>query len=86
MLRLAGEIGDGVMPWLCNPSYIRDLVVPAVRKGRERSGQTLAGFEIVAAVPGALTHDVAGAYEAIRGELLTYFSLPFYRTMLENSG
>jgi len=60
MLRLAGEIGDGVMPWLCNPSYIRDLVVPAVRKGRERSGQTLAGFEIVAAVPGALTHDCVG--------------------------
>ena len=86
MLRLAGEIGDGVMLWLCNPSYIRDVVVPAVREGRERAGRTLEGFEIVAAVPGALTDDVAGAYGSIRGELLTYFSLPFYRTMLERSG
>jgi alkanesulfonate monooxygenase SsuD/methylene tetrahydromethanopterin reductase-like flavin-dependent oxidoreductase (luciferase family) len=86
MLRLAGEIGDGVMLWLCNPSYIRDVAVPAIREGRERSGQTLEDFEIVAAVPGALTDDVAGTYEAIRGELFTYFSLPFYRTMLESSG
>jgi probable F420-dependent oxidoreductase len=86
MLRLAGEIGDGVMLWLCNPSYIRDVVVPAVREGRERGGQTMDGFEIVAAVPGALTDDPASAYTAIRGELLTYFSLPFYRTMLERSG
>ena len=30
-LRLAGEIGDGVMLWLCNPSYVRDVVMPAVR-------------------------------------------------------
>jgi F420-dependent oxidoreductase-like protein len=86
MLRLAGEIGDGVMLWLCNPSYIRDVVVPAVREGRERAGHTLTGFEIVAAVPAALTDDPDSAYDAIRSELLTYFSLPFYRTMLEGSG
>lgn len=86
MLRLAGEIGDGVMLWLCNPNYIRDVVVPAVREGRERAGRTLEGFEIVAAVPGALTEEPADAYAAIRGELQTYFSLPFYRTMLERSG
>jgi alkanesulfonate monooxygenase SsuD/methylene tetrahydromethanopterin reductase-like flavin-dependent oxidoreductase (luciferase family) len=86
MLRLAGEIGDGVMLWLCNPSYIRDVVVPAMREGRERAGKPIEGFEIVAAVPAAHTDDPAVAYEAIRGELFTYFSLPFYRTMLERSG
>jgi F420-dependent oxidoreductase-like protein len=86
MLRLAGEIGDGVMLWLCNPTYIRDVVVPAVREGRELAGKPATGFEIVAAVPAALTDDPRTAHEAIRGELLTYFSLPFYRTMLERSG
>jgi alkanesulfonate monooxygenase SsuD/methylene tetrahydromethanopterin reductase-like flavin-dependent oxidoreductase (luciferase family) len=86
MLQLAGEIGDGVMLWLCNPNYIRDVVLPAVRTGRERAGRTMEGFEVVAAVPGALTDDPDGAYAAIRGELLTYFSLPFYRTMLKGSG
>jgi alkanesulfonate monooxygenase SsuD/methylene tetrahydromethanopterin reductase-like flavin-dependent oxidoreductase (luciferase family) len=86
MLSLAGEIGDGVMLWLCNPTYIREVVMPAVREGRERAGKSLEGFEVVAAVPAAATDDVAGAYHAIRGELLTYFSLPFYRTMIERSG
>ncbi len=86
MLRLAGEIGDGVMLWLCNPNYIREVVLPAVREGRERAGRTMDGFEVLAAVPGANTEDPGGAYDAIRGELLTYFSLPFYRTMLERSG
>ena len=41
MLRLAGEIADGVMLWLCNPDYIRDVVVPEVRAGRERAGKSL---------------------------------------------
>ena len=37
---LAGEIADGVMLWLCNPEYIRDVVVPEVRAGRERAGKS----------------------------------------------
>jgi alkanesulfonate monooxygenase SsuD/methylene tetrahydromethanopterin reductase-like flavin-dependent oxidoreductase (luciferase family) len=86
MLELAGEIGDGVMLWLCNPGYVREVVVPAVRAGRERADKGMDGFEIVAAVPAALTDDKAGAYDGVRSELLTYFSLPFYRTMLERSG
>src|SRR5215208_4186777 len=86
MLRLAGEIGDGVMLWLCNPDYIRDVVVPTVREGRERAGKTLDGFDIVAAVPSAVTDDPGAARDRLRGDLVPYFSLPFYRTMLERSG
>ena len=44
MLRLAGEIGDGVMLWLWNPDYIRETVVPEVTKGRERAGKTMDGL------------------------------------------
>jgi alkanesulfonate monooxygenase SsuD/methylene tetrahydromethanopterin reductase-like flavin-dependent oxidoreductase (luciferase family) len=86
MLRLAGEIADGVLLWLCSPQYIRDVVVPEVTAGRERTGRTLEGFDIVPAVPAALTEDRAGAYSAMRRDLLPYFSLPFYRAMLERSG
>jgi F420-dependent oxidoreductase-like protein len=86
MLRLAGEIADGVILWLCNPHYIRDVVVPEVIKGRDRAGKSLDGFEIVAAVPGAVTDDPDAVYATMRSELLTYFGLPFYRAMLERSG
>jgi F420-dependent oxidoreductase-like protein len=86
MLRLAGEIADGVMLWLCNPEYIRDVVVPAVTAGRERAGKDLDGFDIVAAVPAAVTDDPGGAFQTMRGDLITYWSLPFYRAMIERSG
>ncbi len=86
MLRLAGEIADGVMLWLCCPSYIRDVVIPAVRAGRERAGRTLEGFDVVAAVPSALVEDPATAHAAMRRDLIPYFGLPFYRAMLERSG
>jgi alkanesulfonate monooxygenase SsuD/methylene tetrahydromethanopterin reductase-like flavin-dependent oxidoreductase (luciferase family) len=86
MLRLAGEIGDGVLLWLCSPQYIEDVVVPEVTVGRERAGRTLEGFDIVPAVPSALLEDPAAAFAAMRRELLPYFGLPFYRAMLERSG
>ncbi len=86
MLQLAGEIAEGVMLWLCNPDYIRETVVPEVAKGRERAGKSLEGFDIVAAVPTAVTEDVDAARDAFRKDLIPYASLPFYRAMLERSG
>jgi alkanesulfonate monooxygenase SsuD/methylene tetrahydromethanopterin reductase-like flavin-dependent oxidoreductase (luciferase family) len=86
MLQLAGEIAEGVMLWLCNPDYIRETVVPEVTKGRERAGKPLDGFDIVAAVPTAVTDDPDAARNAFRKDLIPYASLPFYRKMLERSG
>ena len=86
MLRLAGEIGDGVLLWLCDPPYVRDVVIPEVTKGRERAGKGLEGFDIVPAVPAAVTGDRDVTLQRLRGDLVTYLSLPFYRSMLERSG
>lgn len=86
MLRLAGEIADGVMLWLCTPDYIRDVVVPTVSEGRERAGKSLDGFDVVAAVPSAVTSEPDEARNRLRTELIPYFSLPFYRAMIERSG
>jgi alkanesulfonate monooxygenase SsuD/methylene tetrahydromethanopterin reductase-like flavin-dependent oxidoreductase (luciferase family) len=86
MLRAVGETCDGVTLWLCNPDYIRDVVIPECATGRERAGKTMDGFAIVAAVPSALTDDRAAAFATMRADLLTYFSLPFYRAMIERSG
>jgi alkanesulfonate monooxygenase SsuD/methylene tetrahydromethanopterin reductase-like flavin-dependent oxidoreductase (luciferase family) len=86
MLRLAGEIADGVILWLCNPHYIRDVVVPAVGAGRDKAGKSREGFDIVAAVPSAVTSEPEEARARLRSELIPYFSLPFYRAMIEASG
>jgi F420-dependent oxidoreductase-like protein len=86
MLQLAGEIADGVMLWLCNPDYIRSTVVPQVTEGRRKAGKTLDGFDIVAAIPTAVTDDPQSARDAFRKDLVPYASLPFYRKMLDASG
>ncbi len=44
------------------------------------------GFDIVAAVPIALTDDPETARARFRQDLIPYASLPFYRAMLEGSG
>jgi F420-dependent oxidoreductase-like protein len=86
MLELAGEVADGVILWLCNPDYIRSVVVPHVREGRRKAGMDLDGFDIVAAVPTAVTDEVDGARATLRADLSPYFLLPFYRAMIERSG
>ena len=55
MIKLAGETADGVMLWLCCPSYIESTVIPAVREGVEAAGRSFDDFDVVAAVPVALT-------------------------------
>jgi alkanesulfonate monooxygenase SsuD/methylene tetrahydromethanopterin reductase-like flavin-dependent oxidoreductase (luciferase family) len=86
MLELAGEIADGVVLWLCAPTYIRERAIPAIRRGRERAGKRLDGFEVVAAAPVALTVDRAAGSALFKAELVRYLALPFYRAMLEQSG
>jgi F420-dependent oxidoreductase-like protein len=86
MLELAGEIADGVILWLCPPDYVRTVAVPAITRGRRRANRGLEGFEVVAAVPVAVTDDRGAALTAFRAELVRYASLPFYRAMLESAG
>ncbi len=86
MLRLAGEIADGVILWLCNPEYIRSTVVPSIAEGCAKAGKSPDGVDIVAAVPAAVTSEPDQAKAQLRSELIPYFSLPFYRKMIELSG
>ncbi|OLD84203.1 MAG: hypothetical protein AUG55_02870, partial [Candidatus Rokubacteria bacterium 13_1_20CM_4_70_13] len=79
MLELAGELADGIVLYMCTPAYVREHIVPAVRAGREKVGKTLAGFEIVAAVPVSLTSDRSAAHEVFRKTVARYAALPYYR-------
>jgi alkanesulfonate monooxygenase SsuD/methylene tetrahydromethanopterin reductase-like flavin-dependent oxidoreductase (luciferase family) len=86
MLRLAGEIADGVVLWACPASYVKDVVTREVAAGRARGGRSLDGFDICAAVPSAVVTDAAVARQGIRAELHRYFGLPFYRAMFAHAG
>jgi F420-dependent oxidoreductase-like protein len=79
MLRAAAEHADGIVLWMCSPSHIRNTIRPAVDEALAEFGRSPGAFEIVAAVPCAVTDDVEGAREAFRSQAFVYLNLPFYR-------
>ena len=83
----AGEIADGVVLWLCNPNYIRDVVVPSVREGAEKAGQRARRLRHRGRR--AVRRDRrprARRASASARRSPPYFELPYYRAMLERSG
>lgn len=86
MLELAGEVADGVVLYMCSPSYIRERIVPTIKAARERAGKSMEGFEIVAGIDTCLTSDRAEALEVYRGTVERYASLPYYRKVMDVSG
>ena len=86
MLRLAGEVADGVILWACPSQYVREVVVPEVTRGRQTAGKGLDGFTIMAAVPAAVGGDRGTVLDGVRSELHRYFGLPFYRAMFDAAG
>ncbi|MGH3441262.1 MAG: LLM class flavin-dependent oxidoreductase [Nitriliruptorales bacterium] len=86
MLRLAGEVADGVILWLCDPGYVRETVVPLIAEGAEQAGRDPAEIEIIAAVTCSVAGDPGPVLTKFRRTLVPYLSLPFYRAMLARAG
>ena len=86
MLRLAGEIADGVMLWLCTPRYIEEVVIPEVSTGLERAGQIARGLRRRGGGAGRPHRGSRERPGAMRKDLIPYFGLPFYRAMIERTG
>ena len=85
MLRAAAELADGVITWMCNPSHIRENVRPVLDEALAHHGRSWNEFELVAAVPAALTENVEAARDAFRHRALPYLSLPFYRKEVQKT-
>ena len=87
MLRMAGEVADGVhIHPLNNPTYLRETALPNLEAGAERSGRTLEDLEVI--VPAFI---VAGDTEAerhswreyARTQVAFYGSTPNYGFIFE---
>ncbi len=87
MLRLAGEVADGVILWLARPEYIRDVALPALAEGRARAGRSMDDFVVSLGIFAAVDDDApTESYHLMRRMLRSYFAAPFYRAMLEREG
>lgn len=84
MLRLAGELADGTMTWMCGPKTIETHIVPGINAAAADAGRPAP--RICVALPIAVTDDPAGARERAAQEFQMYGQLPNYRRMLDKEG
>ena len=90
MLRLAGEVCDGVrLHPFCTRRYLDEVVAPTLREGLARSGRERAHFEVsgggfIATGPDGAT--VAQMTEWVRARVAFYGSTPAYWPVLELHG
>ncbi len=90
MTETAGEVADGfISHGFQTERYLREVTLPALARGRERSGATMEGFEVCLPVF-AVAHDSEQEREAglglVRGQIGFYGSTPAYRPVLELHG
>ena len=84
MLRLAGSLAAGTVPWITGPSTLETYIVPRIRAAAEEAGRPEP--RIVAMFPIALTHAPDRGRE-VAGRLFGRFGrAPAYRAMLDREG
>jgi probable F420-dependent oxidoreductase len=90
MTEVAGEVADG---FLCHSftteQYLREVTLPALERGRKKSGATMADFEISGpafVVTGATEEQMKQAAAGTRQQIAFYGSTPAYRPVLEMHG
>jgi probable F420-dependent oxidoreductase len=87
---VAGEVADGIRPHpVCTPSYIREVMLPAVRRGAARSGRDLAEFRVgmkplVASAP--TRGELIAKVRDTRARIAFYASTPGYAKAFEHHG
>lgn len=90
LCQVAGEVADGLRPHpVCTPQYLREVMLPAVRKGAHRAGRTLDGFQVAIKPLIATAPDAARLAERIRdvrARVSFYASTPAYRACFEAHG
>ena len=90
MTEVAGEVCDGfICHGFTTERYLREVTLPALRRGRAKAGLTMEGFEIVGpsfVVTGADEAELTAAATGTRQQIAFYGSTPAYRPVLELHG
>jgi F420-dependent oxidoreductase-like protein len=81
---LAGEMADGAISWLCPPSYLNEIALPAMRMGAAKADRPVP--LLVAHVLVAPSRDDDAVRAAVRDILAYYQMRPFYRRMFAAAG
>jgi probable F420-dependent oxidoreductase len=89
MTEVAGEMAEGIfVHGFCTELYLRECVLPTVRRGRERRAAP-GPFEVAYPafiVMGETEAELAAAAKGVRKQVAFYASTPAYRKVLELHG
>jgi F420-dependent oxidoreductase-like protein len=82
--RLAGEIADGAISWVCPVPYLVNVARPALEAGAQAAGRPTP--PLIGHIPVALSEDREAVRAAARPQLANYGRLPFYARMFADAG
>lgn len=82
--RLAGEIADGAISWVCPAPYLVTTARDALRAGAAVANRPVP--PLIGHIPVTISTDRAAVREVARTQLATYGRLPFYRNMFADAG
>jgi len=82
--RLAGEIADGAISWVCPVPYLLDKALPALRSGAQARNRP--SPPLIAHIPIAMSTDEAAVHEATMSRISYYTKAPFYAHMFAEAG
>ncbi|MCU1458401.1 MAG: putative N5,N10-methylenetetrahydromethanopterin reductase-related protein [Actinomycetia bacterium] len=90
MTEVAGEVADGFFfHAFTTPHYLKTVTVPALEKGRAKTGKALTDFQICGpafAATGRTDEEIARGIEIAKDRIAFYASTPSYRGVLEAHG
>jgi 5,10-methylenetetrahydromethanopterin reductase len=86
MLRLSGRRTAGTITWMTGPKTLKEHIGPTMRAAAAEAGRPDGAVSVAAALPIAVTDDVAAARAVAAEQFAMYGHLPSYRAMLDREG
>ena len=83
--KLAGEVADGIMPYMSTPEYIKKLA-GYVAEGAKAAGRETSEIDITLGIPSVVSDDLELARKAGKRGLSGYLRFPFYQRLMTNNG
>ena len=89
MIQLAGELADGLLGYFYSLEYLREVVMPNLAIGAERSGRSLDGFHVGVGLPANVGAEQRSMAD-LKGQVVMFAtalgSSPAYATSIELAG
>jgi 5,10-methylenetetrahydromethanopterin reductase len=86
MLRLTGRRTAGTITWMTGPKTLKEHIGPTMRSAAAEAGRPDGAVKVAAALPVAVTDDVAAVRSLAAEQFAMYGQLPSYRAMLDREG